>query len=53
MAAGSLVSAVCFYPPTAYEFGGGPSGTAQVTISGIFDAIRANLIAGAAKAMPL
>ena len=33
--------------------GGGSSGTAQVTISGNLDGIRANLTAGAAEPMPL
>jgi len=42
-----------FTPPRAYEFGGGSSGTAQVTISRKFDGIRANLMAGAAEPMPL
>jgi hypothetical protein len=49
----SLVSAGDFYPSRAYEFGDGPSGTAQVTISGNLDGIRANLTAGAAEPMPL
>jgi len=42
-----------FTPPRAYDFGGGAFGTAQVTISRKFDGIRANLMAGAAMAMPL
>jgi len=49
----SLVSAGDLYPSRAYEFGDGPSGTAQVTISGNLDGIRANLTAGAAEPMPL
>jgi len=53
VSAGSLVSAGDLYPSRAYEFGDGPSGTAQVTISGNLDGIRANLTAGAAEPMPL
>ena len=53
MAAVSLVLAGGFYPSRAYEFGGGPSGTAQVTIGRNLDGIRANLTAGAAEPMPL
>ena len=53
VSAGSSVSTTGVYGPPCLNLGGGPSGTAQVTISGNFDGIRANLIAGAAKSMPL
>ena len=53
MSAVSLVSAAGFYPPPAFEFGVGPLGTAQITIDGKLEVLRATFMSGAVEAMPL